>query len=377
MKILSISLTATSVLSCFPLGLGRIVEESIAFENDYMGSPLIVKSDDVEIDCQGYTIGVNGAIPGGLGVINVANYQRVKIKNCVIDATPPQGRLPLLYGIRTEGANVELEDVTVMNAQLNGLDVNDNSYVLVSGVFTATSNELFGVFVQNGSNLKLLNGEMNLKNNVAGLQVGLSSTVYLDANSFPNKAILHADENQLFGFTVLSLSHLFTFGPAVVTANNNNNGRGGGNGFTVFSKSMVEIDRNGSFEAKFNGGIGVWVEDSSINMFTLPFSPDIPSMAISGNGRQGLLVTKEGSFDTNRASIVSIVDNFGVDVEADNGGIVSFTNTNLNSVVVGSVDLKFGSRGEILGTTPSSLTCDGTVLYRDDSGIGSPSCPAI
>merc|ERR1712149_16667 len=141
--------------------------------------------------------------------------------------------------------------------------------------------------------------------NTAGVQIALRSSLLLDAASPNPPSQLVTENNAFFGITATSNSHLFLFGQTTVEANNN-----GSNGLTVFSKSAVEIDRDGTLICDGNTLDGVRVEDSGVNLFSIDPSTT-PTLTSTNNGKAGVRVAKKGVFDTNTGAVTTITDNKG------------------------------------------------------------------
>jgi len=318
-------------------------------------SPIIIAADDITLDCGGNSIGFPGA-PNFISGITLDNRKGITIKDCVINNW--------LFGIRLEAfSSVTLENISIKNSVVNGLDANDSSRILMKGSFESMNNGVFGINMNQDVSLTMRGANANISGNTAGVQIALRSSLVMDAVGQNPPSTLVTSNNNFFGITATSNSHLFLFGAATVESRDN-----GSNGLTVFTKSAVEVDRQGILLCDGNGLDGVRVEDSSVNLFSIDESTP-PNFTSTNNGEAGVRLTKSGIFDTNNIAEVTITDNSGGGVIADNNSIATFRNAVIRKNGFANVFLSFGSHGDFEGNDIAGrIRCDNPsdVLTRGD-----------
>jgi len=321
-------------------------------------SPIVIAADDVTLDCGGNSIGFPGP-PNFIPGITIDNRKGITIKNCVITNW--------LYGIRLEAfSSVTLEDVSISNSVVNGLDANDGSRILLTGTFSSNGNGVFGINLNQDVSMTMRGATATVMDNTAGVQIALRSSLFMDAVDQNPPSALYSKENAFFGITVTSNSHLFLFGEATVEATNN-----GSNGLTVFTKSAVEVDRQGKLICDSNTLDGIRVEDSSVNLFSIdPMTK--PVLTSTNNGGVGVRLVKTGIFDTNSAAVTTITSNQGGGVVADNNSVLTLKDATVEGNEVAQVYLSFGSHGEFENNDiDGRIRCDSifSVLTRGDEQI--------
>jgi len=297
-------------------------------------NPIVIGANDVTLDCAGNTIGVFGP-PSFIPGITLDNRSGITIKNCNISNW--------LFGIRLEAfSSVTLENVAISNSVVNGLDANDSSRILLKGTFSSTDNGVFGINMNQDVSMTMRGAQATLSGNTAGVQIALRSSLVMDAVDQNPPSSLIAQDNDFFGITVTSNSHLFLFGAATVETRNN-----GSNGLTVFTKSAVEVDRQGVLICDGNTLDGIRVEDSSVNLFSINPATR-PVFTSTNNGQSGIFLGKAGIFDTNTAAITTVTDNGNGGLIADNNAIATFKSATIknNAGPQGNVFLSFGSHGD-------------------------------
>lgn len=317
-------------------------------------SPIVFGADDVALDCAGNSIGVPGP-PQFLPGITLDNRKGVTIKNCDITNW--------LYGIRLEAfSSVTLENISISNCVVNGLDANDGSRILMTGSFSSTDNGVFGINLNQDVSMTMRAATATTSGNSAGVQIALRSSLLLDAANNPPSELV-TKENAFFGITATSNSHLFLFGQVTVEARDN-----GSNGLTVFSKSAVEIDRDGTLICDGNTLDGIRVEDSGVNLFSID-PTTAPTLTSTNNGKAGLRVAKNGVFDTNTAAVTTITDNTGGGLVVDNKSLATIKSATIEQNGFANVYLSFGSHGDFENNTIGGrIRCDNrqTTLTRGD-----------
>ena len=310
-------------------------------------NPIVIAADDVTLDCAGNTIGIFGP-PSFIPGITLDNRSGITIKNCNISNW--------LFGIRLEAfSSVTLENVSISNSVVNGLDANDSSRILLKGAFSSTDNGVFGINMNQDVSLTMRGAQAILSGNTAGVQIALRSSLVMDAvNQNPPSSLISQD-NEFFGITVTSNSHLFLFGAATVEARNN-----GSNGLTVFTKLAVEVDCQGILICDSNTLDGIRVEDSSVNLFSINPATK-PTLTSTNNGQAGVSLGKAGIFDTNTDSTTTITDNGNGGLVVDNNSIATFKLATIknNAGPQGNVYLSFGSHGDFENNDiDGDINCD-------------------
>jgi len=320
-------------------------------------NPFFIAADDITLDCAGNSISLPGP-PSFIPGITLDNRKGITIKNCNISNW--------FFGIRLEAfSSVTLENVAISNSVVNGLDANDGSRILLKGTFSSTDNGVFGINLNQDVSLTMRGAEATLTGNTAGAQIALRSSLVMDAVNQNLPSSLFTGSNDFFGITVTSNSHLFLFGDATVEARNN-----GSNGITIFTKSAVEVDRQGTLICEGNTLDGIRAEDSSINLFSINLATR-PTLVSKNNGEAGIRLAKKSIFDTNSAANTFITDNINGGILVDNNSIVTLKSATVKNNGYANVYLSFGSNGDFEGNNiDGDIKCDSVLdnEIRGDEG---------
>jgi len=308
---------------------------------------VVIVADDVTLDCAGFSIIGFPPFDG----VSLDSRSGVTIKNCTVTG--------FLNGISATGASsLTVTDTTVENNALSGMDINTASTLSLSGDFTARGNGVFGVLMINNSTMTMTGANVQLYENVGGMQISLGSTLFVVAVPPAPPTSILAENNVNFGLTVVSSSHLFLFGSASVVLQDN-----GSNGLSVFTQSAVELDNGPSITARRNAVNGILLEDSTLNMFNMPQFPG-SSLVLRRNAEAGVSVGKASVFDMGSdASMVSRRNQVGMLV--DDGSTARLSDAIIRRNKRDLV-LTFAARAEFDGNNIGSLFCDETVLTRGD-----------
>ena len=252
-----------------------------------------------------------------------------------------------------------ISDTVVEKNGVNGVEANDHSQVRIVNRFVSRSNAIFGINVLNGSSITFAKTTAEISNNILGVQIGIGSSALIE----DAQTVVTTSNNQTIGFTVASTSSLFIFEGALVAENNR-----GLDGVALFSNSSADLDRGASITAKNNGRDGVLLEDSSLNIFTMPGLAG-PKITALDNGRHGVSALLGSKVDlSGRGQLIS-QGNKTTGIFADNGSALRISGSTITGNAT-DVALKFGTRAEFTTTQVGSVACDSTVLIR-----GEVTCP--
>jgi len=309
-------------------------------------TPFVIGADHVTLDCNGFNISPRPGPPSFFSGISMDNRKGVTIKNCDISNW--------LFGIRLVAfSSVTLENIAIRNCMVNGLDANDGSRILMNGSFSSIDNGVFGIVLQNDVSMTMKGANAIISENLAGVQIGIRSSLVMEAMSPNPSSSLTSVNNEFFGITATSNSHLFLFGRADVVASNN-----GSNGLTIFTKSAVEVDRDGTLRCDGNNEHGIRVEDSSINLFTV-VPETAPQIYVRNNGDAGITLGKGSVFDTNNDALTTIANNANGGLLVDNKSIATVRSATINDNGFADVYLSFGSSGDFEDNTiGGGVMCD-------------------
>lgn len=254
---------------------------------------------------------------------------------------------------------VVMTDSMVEKNGVNGVEANDHSHVRIVGRFVSRGNAIFGINILNSSSITFSKTAAEISDNILGVQIGIGSSAFIE----DAQTVVTASNNQTIGFTVASTSSLFVFEGALVAENNR-----GADGVSLFSNSSADLDRGSSITTKNNGRDGVLLEDSSLNIFTMPGLLG-PKIIASGNGRHGVSALLGSKLDLSGRGQLNSQGNKTTGIFADNGSVLRISDsTILNNTA--DVVLRFGTRAEFTATQIGSISCDATVLMR-----GEAACP--
>lgn len=271
-----------------------------------------------------------------------------------------------VFGIAVlDHAGAALDSVTARANGVSGLDVENTSAVAINGSFTTEDNGVFGINVNNGSSLSLNRAAMIAQRNLLGVQIGTGANVFL-ADSL---ASITASNNASTGLTVVSGSHLVSFGGLIEASGN------GRNGVSVNSKAGLDLDAASLLESHHNGGNGVQLAETSVmtvfNTAAFSGAPGNTTLKSHDNGSNGIVILSGSNMTlVNQAQLESL-NNTGAGIFADNGSAVTL----LNATLTGNAPdllLSFGSRSDIRGlSVVGAIQCDPSALSRGDI-----TCPA-
>jgi hypothetical protein len=261
-------------------------------------------------------------------------------------------------------SSAELVDI-VAERNLIGVDVERGSDILVSGGFTGKDNRVFGILLGNTCSATFTSATVVLSGNVLGLQLGLTSSAFLNGPD----TTLTASGNFADGVTVVTGSRLFLFGATLVSHHNQLAG------VSAFSRSGIDLDAAALLESHHNADDGVKLESSLLRVFNIPaFSgrPGRSRVDVHENGADGVNAFTGSLVNLTHEAALASNSNVGNGLRADDDSSATIVNaaiaSNGRDLVLG-----FGSSLTITASTFGSVTCDRTVLVRGDAGI---TCPA-
>jgi hypothetical protein len=297
-------------------------------------------------------------IRNGLNGILADNGAHLSLADVTVERNVATGIV-----IRT-GSSVVLTDVTIAENGLHGMDAQGGSTVTVNGSLSATGNRVFGINI-NGSSLTLAGASVSAVGNVLGIQIGTNANAFIaDAES-----VINANDNLATGLTIVSGSHLVSFGGTINATGN------AGVGVSVNSKSGLDLDA-GSTLTTANNGDGLLVQQNSVmTVFNNPqFSgaPGFSSIDANQNARTGVRVLTDAVLTLVNQARINSHQNGTVGFVADNGAGVTLVNSTITGNTGGDVRLTFGVRADLGTLTFGSYTCDATVLVRGASTIACP-----
>jgi len=291
-------------------------------------------------------------IENGLHGISVGNAASINIENVIIRDNVVMGVL------MSQNSLLTIKDSKVLANGVTGLEVDGNSEVSVTGSLDVSENSVFGFNVLGSSSVSMSDATVKANRNTIGMQIGVGSSAFIkDANT-----TLETNENNSIGTTIVSGSTLFIFEGAL-TANHN-----GLRGVSSFTNSNIDLDRSGSITAIGNAEDGISLEDTIVNMFTMPGEAE-PSLVVRENGRYGVVALLNSRFDMNFGEIISM-HNGDAGFWADNGSAIRLLNATIkNNGDGGDLRLTFAARAEINASDIETIRCDKTVLIRGDTDI--------
>lgn len=257
-----------------------------------------------------------------------------------------------------------LTDVTSSQNGLHGLDVQTGSAATVMGALTVSGNRVFGINV-NGSSFTLSEAIVTASGNALGIQIATNADALINDSS----SVINTTDNFAVGLTVVSGSHLVSFGGTINSSGNPVAG------VTVNSKAGLDLDAASQLNS-FNNGDGVLMQDDSVmTVFNTPqFSGAQGFSTINShdNTRSGVRVLTGSTLTlVNQARVIS-TQNANVGLVADNGAGLTLVNSTLTGNTSSDLQLTFGTRADVRTTAFGTYTCDATVLVRGTSGITCP-----
>jgi hypothetical protein len=270
-----------------------------------------------------------------------------------------------LNGILVEGSSTAYISGSTSQNNLNGMDVENTSSVIFNGDFLAQSNFVFGINLGTTSSATVNAGTVTATQNALGIQVSITSSWFL---SNPG-ATVRTTNNATVGLTVVSGSHLFSFGGALVSSGN------GLDGFDLASRAGMDLDAASQVSSFNNQRDGVHVEElSMLNLFNNPqFSgnPGYTTLQVYNNAGNGVSLLNNSQLHMFLQARILAHNNTTEGIQADDGSSMTLLNSTVQTNPK-DVALTFGSRGDFTGNTIGTLTCDVSSTIRGDTG---KSCP--
>jgi hypothetical protein len=294
---------------------------------------------------------------GSIGLL-LRNGADILLKKVLIDHAQVTGLNVIA------GSSLQVEDSHVMDNGVSGIELDGNSTLRVTGpLHVAGHARAFGVNIVNNSSITIDNTRVDSHANAMGMQVSVNSSLFLNGAD----ALLDTSDNAFTGLTATSGSGLFAFGGRIES-----NGNKAFHGISLRSKSTMDMDRNIVVNANRNGLDGVLLEDSTLNIFTLPFVAETPRLVANDNGEHGLFAKNHALVDVSDRAQVEVRNNQKIGVLADNGSIMNLVDASVQGN--GEVDLQytFDSQGELNRNTFDTLGCDSSSRLRGTQAV---SCP--
>lgn len=339
----------------------------------------LIASGPASVNGQGQdVITVNGAqrvtlngltVTGGNNGVVIENVGQATLQNDTVTGNAVTGIL-----VESNSSATTFGGATSGNS-LNGIDLEATSSLLVIGSYSSNSNGVFGINVNNGSSLTLVQANLSVSSNTLGVQLGTNATGFMD-----NFSTLSTSNNFTVGLTMVSGSHMVDFGGVIVSNGNGNNG------ISLNSKAGLDCDAAAQVTSSNNAGDGVHLEQTSVmTIFNNPnFSGVSGTTTLTTHSNQGAgvnLLTASEILVDNYAEIVS-TGNVQAGLSEDDGSSVSFGQTipvsGVQTTITGNnpdLQLSFAARLTLLSNdTFGTVHCDGTVLTR---GPSAPACPQV
>ena len=377
----AVSASADQPLDCSKKSLANAVatvggkDPVITFTGTCTG-PVVIQFDGVTLQGVGEAIidgdGQDAVTVAGAGRVSLAGIEVRNGRNGIVAVNGAHLSMSelnvhhnLASGIVIEtGSSVVFSEVVSADNGLHGVDVSNGSVARVNGALEVTANRVFGINV-NGSSITLSEAEVSATGNALGIQVGTGANAFLaDADS-----VINANNNLATGLTIVSGSHLVSFGGTINATGNT------GVGVSVNSKSGLDLDAGSMLNSHGNGDGVVIQQNSVMTVFNTPqFSgaPGFSTISALGNTRTGVRVLTDAVLTlVNQARVIS-TGNGTVGFTADNGAGVTLVNSTITGNAAGDIQLTFGARADFRTLTFGSVSCDGSVLVRGTSGIVCP-----
>jgi hypothetical protein len=338
--------------------------------------PIVIEADGVTLQGVGGAIidggGQDAIIVAGAGRVSLAGIEVrnglhgiVAVNGAHLSLTDLNVHQNAVSGISVQtGSSAVLTGVTTAQNGLHGLDVRSGSTATVTGMLSASDNRVFGINV-NGSSITFSQATVSATGNALGIQIATSANAFIaDADS-----VINANNNLSTGLTIVSGSHLVSFGGRINASGNPVLG------VSVNSKSGLDLDAASTLNSS-NNGDGVLIQQNSVmTVFNTPqFSgaPGFSTINAQNNTRTGVRVLTDAVLTLVNQARVTSNQNGTVGFVADNGAGVTLVNSTITGNTGGDIQLTFGARADLRTLAFGSYICDATVLVRGTSGI---SCP--
>jgi len=339
--------------------------------------PIVIKTDGVTLHGVGEAIidgagqdavTIAGASRVSLAGIEIRNGQNgiVAVNGAHVSLTSLNVHHNLASGISVQtGSSAVFTAVTTGQNGLNGIDIHSGSVATVNGTLSTTGNRVFGINV-NGSSITFAEATVSATGNALGIQIATSANAFIADSD----TVINANNNLATGLTVVSGSHLVSFGGTINASNNP------GVGVSVNSKSGLDLDA-GSTLNSFENGDGLLIQQNSVmTVFNTPQFSGVPGFSTidaHSNMRTGVRVLTDAVLTlVNQARVLSS-QNGTTGFVADNGAGVVLVNSTITGNTARDIQLTFGARADFQTLTFGTYTCDATVLVRGTSGIVCPS----
>lgn len=317
--------------------------------------PLLIKVDGLNLLGQGKAI-IDGQKQTALTIRGVQNVVLANLE--VRNGT---------NGIQLEAqALATLNNVTSSGNGLSGLDLESTSTAVVTGQFLTEDNRVFGINVNGDSNLTLSKAQIIAQRNLLGIQLGTGANGFI---AHPKSGIT-VNDNLSTGLTVVSGSHVVSFGGTIIAHHN------GRNGVSVNSKAGLDLDAASVLESYKNGGDGVRMAETSVmtlfNTTAFSGAPGNTTLKSHDNAGNGINVLTGSNLTLVNQVVLESQQNGAVGVLADNGSTLILLGATVTGNKKADVSLSFGSRADINTSSFGSITCDQSVLIRGDTKATCP-----
>jgi hypothetical protein len=377
----STPVSAEHALDCSKKSLAAAVAEArgkdptITFTGVCAG-PIVIKTEGVTLQGLGEAV-IDG---GGQDAVTVAGASRVSLLgfevrnglNGIVGVNGAHLSLTRLNvhdntasGISLQtGSSAVFANVRAAQNGLHGVEVRSGSAATVNGTLRAVDNRVFGINV-NGSSITFSEATVFATGNALGIQIATNANAFIsDAES-----VINANSNLSTGLTIVSGSHLVSFGGTINASNNPVVG------VSVNSKSGLDLDAASTLNSSNNGN-GVLIQQNSVmTVFNTPqFSgvPGFSTISATNNTLTGVRVLTDAVLTlVNQARVIS-TQNGTIGFVADNGAGVTLVNSTITGNTAIDIQLTFGARADLRTLLFGSFTCDPTVLIRGTSGIVCP-----
>lgn len=340
--------------------------------------PITITNDQLTLDGLG-----SGAIDGdGQDVVTINTARQVTLRGLEIrhgaygliangvaqlTLTNVTSQHNAASGMLIQGSSsVTIVESSATHNGLMGIDIEGSSSATLTGNIVTSQNGIFGIDIGTASNATFSRANVVSEHNILGIQAGATSNIFLNDPG----TTMTANDNATIGVTIVSGSHLFTFGGRIICFNN------GLSGVSVASRSGIDVDAAGSIVSYNNAGDGVLLQELSLlNIFNAPqFSGSQGFSTVDthqnvGNGISALGISVVHMF--NQAKIFS-QQNGAAGLFADDGSSLFVTQSTVTANATSDILLRFGARADLTLNTIGQIQCDQTALIRGDTGAVCP-----